>query len=322
MRAAGTSIFTDPDDYQAGFRGAAIHLVLTCRGDFRARLTWVELPSLLLLRGDENLPRIACVSAGPARVCVAFPIGDDPPTLLGGVELQSGDIVFLNAGARIHQRTGGPSCWAFISFVPEHLRQGVKALGGLDVLSTPATRVIRLPAIAVAGLRHLHAKACHLAETTAKIAHPRVLCALEQKMTRMLADCLMVGVAHCGPVINTQHARIMNWFEELLDAKFDRQLRTSEICASVGVPERTLRQCSAEFLRMSPSRYMRLRRLNLVRAALRRADPAVATVAGTARGYGFSELGRFAGVYRSVFGESPSTTLLAPPVEPARCAVW
>jgi AraC-like DNA-binding protein len=52
-----------------------------------------------------------------------------------------------------------------------------------------------------------------------------------------------------------------------------------------------------------------LRRLNLVRSALRRADPANASVAEIARSYQFQELGRFAVTYRTVFGEMPSSTL-------------
>jgi hypothetical protein len=54
---------------------------------------------------------------------------------------------------------------------------------------------------------------------------------------------------------------------------YDGEIReTSEICASIGVSERTLRLCCAEFLGMAPSEYARLRRMNLVRAALRHAE--------------------------------------------------
>jgi hypothetical protein len=56
-------------------------------------------------------------------------------------------------------------------------------------------------------------------------------------------------------------------FEALLATRFDQQLSASEICASIEVSERTLRMCCAEFLNMSPSQYVRLRRLNSVRAA-------------------------------------------------------
>jgi AraC-like DNA-binding protein len=89
-----------------------------------------------------------------------------------------------------------------------------------------------------------------------------------------------------------------------------------ELCVEIGVPERTLRLCCAEFLGMSPSRYLRLRRLNMVRTELRRADPATARVAEIARRYQFSELGRFAATYRAVFGEMPSDTLRRIAVKP------
>jgi AraC-like DNA-binding protein len=82
-----------------------------------------------------------------------------------------------------------------------------------------------------------------------------------------------------------------------------------ELCAAVAVPERTLGICCAEFLGMSPGSYVRVRRLNLFRAALLRADPATASVAEIARRYGFSELGHFAATYRGAFGETPSATL-------------
>jgi AraC-like DNA-binding protein len=101
----------------------------------------------------------------------------------------------------------------------------------------------------------------------------------------------------------------MGRFESMLRGDFEKQPSTFEICAATGVPERTLRKCCVKFLGLSPSRYILLRRLNLVRARLRRADPATATVAEVAFRYHFSELGRFAADYRALFGETPSETL-------------
>ena len=86
-----------------------------------------------------------------------------------------------------------------------------------------------------------------------------------------------------------------------------------QLCALIGVTDRTLRSCCAEFLGISPSRYVLLRRLQAVRIALRNADPATASVAEIAGGCGFTELGRFAGAYQTAFGESPSTTLRRAP---------
>ena len=102
-------------------------------------------------------------------------------------------------------------------------------------------------------------------------------------------------------------------FEEVLADHPNRPVPMPELRALVGVSDRTLRSCCAEFLGISPGRYMLLRRLKAVRIALRNADPAVASVAEIAAAYGFTELGRFSGIYRTTFGEAPSTTLRRAP---------
>src|SRR5258705_11708791 len=65
-------------------------------------------------------------------------------------------------------------------------------------------------------------------------------------------------------------------FEDALSALRGPQLNMPALCAAIGVPERTLRVCCAEFLGMSPARYLLLLRLNMVRSALRRAHPSTA----------------------------------------------
>src|SRR5215831_19423016 len=56
-----------------------------------------------------------------------------------------------------------------------------------------------------------------------------------------------------------------------------------------------------------------MRRLKQARTALRDADRATVSVGEIARAWGFTELGRFARAYQTVFGETPLTTLRRPP---------
>ena len=63
---------------------------------------------------------------------------------------------------------------------------------------------------------------------------------------------------------------------------------------------------------MGPKQYLVLRRIHLARRALRAANPTVASVTEIATRYGFWHFGRFAGLYRSIFGEAPSATLGGP----------
>jgi AraC-like DNA-binding protein len=83
----------------------------------------------------------------------------------------------------------------------------------------------------------------------------------------------------------------------------------AEICARLGVSHRFLRKCCEHNLGMSPGRYHRLRRLQLVHRALRDGELDPSNVSAIARRFGFRELGRFAASYRALYGELPSATL-------------
>src|SRR6516162_7859125 len=308
MPGSGTSTFTDPDDYEAGLRWAQMNLLATSR-DFKARLTWAELHCVRLLRSQEDLPRIAYVSLEPALVFVTFPTTVDPPPVWGGVDVQSGNIMFHSRGERLHQRMRGPCLWSLIALPPRDLQDYGGALFGKP-LPVPSTgRVLRPPPRDASRLQRLHAQACRLAETRPKIlAHPEVARAIEQDLLQALITCLTAAEALDGGAAKRHHAHIMLRFEEAMAENPSRPRRVAEICELLGVRERTLQSCCAKFLGISPRRYLLLRRLKQVRRALRDADPAT-TVADLAQRHGFTELGRFAVAYRREFGEMPSTTL-------------
>jgi len=159
-------------------------------------------------------------------------------------------------------------------------------------------------------LLRLHSRACRLAEKRHKlIANPEVARALEQELLHALVNCLTADDAIGNLKTRRHHADVMVRFEDALTTHRGPQLNMPALCAAIDVPERTLRVCCTEFLGMSPTRYLLLRRLNMARSALRRADPATASVAEIARIYQFREPGRFAVTYRTIFGEMPSSTL-------------
>ena len=310
MPATGTTIVFDPDDLQASLREVGINLLVTRRGRFRACVTRVELPRVHLIGAEENLSRIAHLSLTGERILLVFSTRPHPPQVWGGLELGPLEFVLHWQSERIHQRTSGASHWGLISLAPEHFAAHGKALTGSELVPSPLGLVLRPSRSSAARLRYLHRQACQLADTKpCFIAHREVARALENDVLDALVDCLTTGVAEDHALTRRRHADIMNQFEDVLAVHLDGPLHMSELCAIVGVPERTLRGCCAEFLGMSPIRYIRLRRLNLVRAALRGSDPAATTVADIARRYGFSELGRLAADYRTIFGETPSATL-------------
>jgi transcriptional regulator GlxA family with amidase domain len=141
------------------------------------------------------------------------------------------------------------------------------------------------------------------------LSHSEVARAIEQALIQMLVTCLTSSKIWTDHSTKRRQARIMIRLEEVLAEHFSRPLQMPELCALVAVSDRTLRSCCTEFLGMSPTEYVLLRRLKEVRRVLRDAKPDMVNVAEVARRFGFAELGRLAETYRATFGEPPSATL-------------
>ena len=67
---------------------------------------------------------------------------------------------------------------------------------------------------------------------------------LEQQSIHALVECLSTGPAHATPPATLRHQDIVVRFEGLLQAQPERDLRIGEICAALGVSERTRAACA------------------------------------------------------------------------------
>ena len=104
-------------------------------------------------------------------------------------------------------------------------------------------------------------------------------------------------------------ANVLERVIDLVGASDGTPLYVRDLCDAAGVSERTLRSVFHESFGIGPIRYLRLRQLRRIRAALRVADPDSETVTKVASDFGVWDLSRFAREYRAVFGEAPSQTL-------------
>jgi AraC-like DNA-binding protein len=315
MPGSGTRTFLEPDHYGASLRQAQINNILVALGPkFKARLTWAELHDLQVLRCEEDFPRVAYVCLGPQLSFVTFPAHFGSLPVWGATELRLGEIVLHGRGERLHQSTPGCFVWNVIALHPVQLEHYARALSGKPFTLTSEGNILRPSPRDVARLRRLHAQVCRLAETKPKLlAHTEVARAIEQDLIETLVACLTGASMRADGAIKRRHARIMIRFEEVLAEHLGEPLPTTELCELIGVTEGTLRSCCAEFLGMSPIRYVLLRRLSRARVALRDADPDGANLLELVRGFGFAELGRFETAYRAAFSETPLTTLQRAP---------
>jgi AraC-like DNA-binding protein len=109
--------------------------------------------------------------------------------------------------------------------------------------------------------------------------------------------------------LSAGRSQIVRCAEDFFRGHFSEGVSVAQLSKVAGVSERSLRNAFYDVYTTSPKRYMKLWQLHQVRRMLRSGDASAATVTEVATGNGFFELGRFAGAYKSLFGEAPSATL-------------
>jgi AraC-like DNA-binding protein len=312
MACGGTFTFTDPQSYQAAVP-AHWEILVTRNGDFQSELTQVELPRLWLQRAREGLPRVVRSVVSVERPPIFFLTDADQPAMHhSGMEVSFGELVAVGSGSEHHHRTEAPCQWATMSLTRDDLAATWRALVGCDLIVPSITSRFRPGLPLMLRLINLHKAAGQLTKGAAGISVQPAR-ALEQAILHALVMCLAEGIPEEVDSSGHRHLAIVALFEEMLAANHDQPLYLAEICAAIGVSERTFRFICQEHLGMGPIRYLTLRRMHLAQQALILADPTKSTVTQIATEFGFWELGRFSVEYRALFGEAPSASLRRPP---------
>jgi AraC-like DNA-binding protein len=315
MPSSASRTFTDPEMYFAGIRNLQIDGVITKRGEFRAESTRIDLHRLWMHRIDENLPRIMRVTPSGKRSLILFATDPYQPTMqVNGIETSRHQLAMFGLDRPYYLRSSAACGWGTMSLTPEDLAAASEAIIGRPVTPPSFPRWTSPPAPVASRLLRLHEAAGQLAKTASDIlAKPEVAQAIEEALLEAMILCVTEGRSDHVRNVHRHRAGVMRRLEEVLTSTPDKPLYMPQLCATVGASYTTLRDCCQEFLGMSPKRYLWLRRMHLVRRALRSAGPEKTTVTEIATDYGFWELGRFAVAYRSLFGEAPSAALRRPP---------
>ena len=305
--------YSEPEELEAAYVAAKVEITPFGRTPLAARVTRLEFNRLWALRVDESGSRIKWAAQSPNRSFVRFLTQPGADFVIDGTALQPGEIVHLGRGHAYYDRTNGPVHWGAVSLPFEDMAGAATAITCLPFTAPREPVHIAPSPSAMKRLRRLHADALALAhatpraELTEEAAH-----SLETSLIDATMDCLRKPDAKEPTWSRQCHAMVMRRFHRVLEASPNRALYLPEVCAAIGVPERTLRLCCQEHLAISPKHYLLLRRMHLAHRVLRRAEASETSVTEIATRFGFWHFGRFAGSYRMVFGEPPSATLMRP----------
>lgn len=295
---------------EAAHAAARAEVTPTIRQSLIWRVSRLELDNLWLVRVQENAPRLRYVELDPSRTFISFPTDPRSRITVGATETPPRGIVRHSSGQTFYERTHGSTNWGILSLPTTEMVEFGVATAGFDITAPRNPLRVRPIAEVIDRFLELHADAVSLSVNSPHLlASEEVRRALKQTMIEAAAKALATGET-CPETWKQQTEDvILRRLRRLLEDNPERALYIPEVCAAIGVPERTLRACCVANLGTSPKQYLTLRRLHLARRALLRGD---GTVTETATAFGFWHFGRFSQAYRQVHGELPSATFRRP----------
>lgn len=258
------------------------------------------LSETILLSGQMAAPYAAHITAQAA--CI-FILRGGGPWLINGCPVNEGAISFLAPGAEVNVAAAGPCAWYgvqmsleqwqryAVAFDPDllHLQHGVSSLG---TLGAPQLHALQGTVSAV------------LSHTGRALEAPGArppLDSLQREVVRLITRAAQGD----GAPLRSGHERIARQAMAYLREHDARIVYAADLCLAIGISDRWLREAFWRVYGTTLTRLLRLRRLNQARRQLLSGSSSVTEVASA---HGFFDLGRFAGAYRELFGETPSTT--------------
>jgi AraC-like DNA-binding protein len=302
--------FTDPDLYSAALQKGLVQLTLKQSGIFNARLCTINLHHLSVQSFSEDLARTFHVESSGERAFIAFRTRPGPPIIRNGTELNTSSIALQPPCESYDEHTSGSTSYVEMSLPWRCMRSLNETTIQNDQLLTNDAKILTPLPNTMEKLKRLFKAAADLAEYA-----PVILSCLgaarglEQALVEAIMECLGCSEVNDGRAALRHHAAIMRRFHRITEEHLDEPLYVPELCKEIGASLRTLNSCCQEHLGMGPKRYLQLRRMHMVRRALRQSAPADTTVTEVSTRYGFWQLGRLAVEYKTLFGESPSDTL-------------
>jgi AraC family ethanolamine operon transcriptional activator len=288
----------DPDLLAEAVRDGGFEHRQLHPGPFRGELVRAEVGGLIIDRGCYSQTLLARGGFSPTRITIGFLLSDREPGCINGIRSRAHDLVVFPEGGELDYVLPTATQWCAVQLD----RDALLAVG------IPAETIGRMSVVSPRAGQHARLAQLMRSAVDGLVSTP------EQQTFR---DGLMEELYQALDPQRDQHRHpnfqdrvdLLRRFERLVDEQGPERPSIAELAQALGVGRRTLEIAFHDYLGLSPARYAAVLRLNAMRRELLRASADTLRVADLAQRYGIVHLGRFAGEYRTMFGELPSQTL-------------
>jgi len=296
-----TRRFTDVDEFRFSVRKFSV--------DFTPLARKISVWQSILNLADfditvvQSFPRIADTQLAANCTAICLTMDDDDPVRFNGVDVGQAyvGIGYGGSGFSIAERTGARL--ASINFTPEiHDRGWPEASRHFSIFTTTIAAHQKLRLLVSQILRFA-------AESPEILVVPKTMAAIRETLL-LAVDQVFENTNQLWPRRSLHSESAFATFqkiEALLLEDIKSPIYSDALAKAAGVSVRTLQDLIKQYRGMSLHRYLRLKRLWLVRKRLLLADPI--SVKACALEHGFWHMGEFSRSYQHHFGETPSETV-------------
>lgn len=297
--APKTFRFTDLDQYRTAVRNLQVEFTPLVRS-ISAEQIILNLPGCDI-NFARSFPRVADGQLAQNCTAIGFSMDDGLPIRFNGVERDHAAIAIGGSNAAYSTVERSERQYASIIFTPEIQDRGWPRAG-------PNWKGFETSADAHHRLRELVRQILSASATFDICQAGEVSAAVRESLIAGVDAALAhVGDARWTSRVNSiKHFKIFQDIQAVLAGNISRPIYSEELARQLGVSVRSLHHAVQRYRGMSLHRYLRLRRLWLVR---QRPLAGAGSVKACALAFGFWHLGDFARSYRLHSEESPSETL-------------
>jgi AraC-like DNA-binding protein len=292
--------FTDIDAFRSSVRNLNV--------DFTPLVRTISAEQIILnlpgcdVNYTKSFPRIIDAQLAPNCTAVGFTMDDGIPMRFNGVEEDRSAIVIGSGGAFYSQVERTSRQYASIVFAPEIEDRGWPRSGANFM-------IFETSAASHHALRELISQVTSAPSEIVDTSDVAGVSAAIRESLLAAIDSAFADAANTPWPLgadSTRQFKVFRDVETLLSGDIAHPLYSGELAKQVGVSVRTMHDAIKRYRGMSLHRYLRLRRLWLVRKRLIEGSQ---SVKACALAFGFWHLSDFSKSYRLQFSETPSETL-------------
>ena len=295
--------YSDCEQLSEAIKGGFFENVPSSKGSFRGALLRAELADGVLDSGFYVNSVHARGHFPKNSVTVTTLLCANDESLVNGVGLVPGDLMFMKEGAEVVYASAPETVWVSFQMKREDLRSlGVDFGKDENKIYKRCSSSHHPFMAALSSLAYQLQKA--EAKEVAFLDPKQIYNHLVEKLAYLLTSEQEQVILEPGAYLQSA-----SMVKHLLNDSIGEIIQVSDLCRFTGKSERTLERICTKAFGMSPRVLLKSHRLNSVRKALLGASRKNVNVTHLALEHGFTHPGRFSGEYKKFFGELPSQTL-------------